>query len=119
MADAKVNYAAFAKFLSHYPEEVTLLRFRELNIRNLLFYQAELVHLGRQLQQIEEKDAVINPDTRKRSNRRWTPLTAVNVTATTTQAGAPSTISDIYREKMLVIRSTLAKYSECPGSVLF
>ena len=49
MAGTKINYTAFAQFLASYPDELTLLRFRELSIRNLLFYQAELVHLARQL----------------------------------------------------------------------
>ncbi|KAF2102617.1 hypothetical protein NA57DRAFT_71605 [Rhizodiscina lignyota] len=130
MTASKVNYAAFAEFLSTPPDELALLRFRELNIRNLLFYQAELVHLGRQLRDIEDLDARLHPEPEKRVNYRWTPAMAsrpsntvahTNLSsATQTTAApnaqiamsAPATTADLYRDKMLEVRETLAKYNE-------
>lgn len=66
MAGTKINYTAVARFLASYPDEMTLLRFRELSIRSLLFYQAELVRLARQLQQLKDYDARMHPEPEKR-----------------------------------------------------
>ena len=56
MATQDINYTAFAKFLGSYPDILAVKRFRELQIRNLLFYQAELAHLEQELQEIEVQD---------------------------------------------------------------
>ena len=116
MAGQNINYTAFAQFLSSYPDELTLLRFRELSIRNLLFYQAELVHLTRQLQQLEDHDAEMHPEPEKRVNHRWTPAMAAKPRESRTSDAdgvtATTTIVDLYCEKILEIRETLTKYSE-------
>ena len=119
MAGTEINYTAFAHFLASYPDELTLLRFRELSIRNLLFYQAELVHLARQLQQLEKYDAEMHPEPENRVNHRWTPAMAAKPRKTRTSGAddvsATATTLDLYCEKILEIRETLAKYSEyCP-----
>ena len=119
MAGTKSNYTAFAHFLASYPDELTLLRFRELSIRNLLFYQAELVHLARQLQQLEKYDAEMHPEPENRVNHRWTPAMAAkpreNRKSGADDVSATTTTLDLYCEKILEIRETLAKYSEyCP-----
>ncbi len=67
----KANYAAFANFLGHHPDQLVLRRFCELNIRNLLFYQAELVHLSRELHYLELKDISLHPNLADRVNYRW------------------------------------------------
>lgn len=75
MAGTKINYTAVAQFLASYPDEMTLLRFRELSIRNLPFYQAELVRLARQvaqLQQLKDYGARMHPEPEKRVNNWWT-----------------------------------------------
>ncbi len=117
MARTIINYTALAQFLASYPDELTLLRFRELSIRNLLFYQAELVHLARQLQQLEDYDAEMHPEPEKRVNHRWTPAMAAKLRESKTSGGADgstttTTTMDLYCEKVLEIRETLAKYSE-------
>ena len=121
MASTKINYTAFAHFLASYPDELTLLRFRELSIRNLLFYQAELVHLARQLQQLEDYDAEMHPEPEKRVNHRWTPAMAAKPReirpSGPDDASATTTTLDLYRVKILEIRETLAKYSEHVPSI--
>lgn len=110
MAGTKINYTAFAQFLASYPDELTLLRFRELSIRNLLFYQAELVHLARQLQQLEDYDAEMHPEPENRVNHRWTPAMAAKPreirTSGADDVSATTTTLDLYCEKILEIRET-------------
>ena len=137
MAHTKVNYAAFADLLSTYSSEIALLRFRELSVRNLLFYQAEFVHLQRQLQQIEDYDASLNPAPEKRVNHRWPPSAMAKTTTVPPQTSgvppsnsiAPSepsgsaasvstNIADLYHEKMLQIRETLENYRECSKTLM-
>lgn len=45
-----------AKLIAKVPEYATFPRFRELNIKNLLYYQVELDGLGQQLTEIEQRD---------------------------------------------------------------
>jgi hypothetical protein len=114
MAAGKINYTAFASFLSSFPDTLAVKRFRELQIRNLLFYQAELAHLGVELEEIEQRDARDTAEASKRANFRWTPLMAQEAPSSTLTPN--TTMSSIYCEKMLQIRSTLASYSECDHS---
>ncbi|KAI1106057.1 hypothetical protein F4804DRAFT_302085 [Jackrogersella minutella] len=106
MAAEKVNYANFVSFLASYPDTLAVKRFRELQIRNLLFYQAELAHLAIELEEIEQRDAKDTADVSARANFRWTPAMAREV-----PSSIPPTISSLYREKMLQIRGTLVSYN--------
>lgn len=108
MADNTSNYKAFAGFLSRHPDVLCLKRFPELQIRNLLFYQAELAHHKLELQEIEDRDTRDSPDPSNRVNYRWNPLMAAENTLQT----ASSTMTSEYCKKMLVIRETLASYSK-------
>lgn len=76
MALENSNYKALANILSSYPDIVAVKRFRELQIRNLLFYQAELAHLELELSDIEQKDAQAATVSSALTNIRWTPLMA-------------------------------------------
>jgi hypothetical protein len=111
MAVGKINYAAFASFLSSFPDTFAVKRFRELQIRNLLFYQAELAHLQVELEEIEQKDASNTAEPSNRANFRWTPSMAQEASLSTLTLNP--TMSSIYCEKMLQIHRTLASYSEC------
>lgn len=119
MADLNVNYTPFTKFLEHHPSDFTLFRFRQLNIKNLLFYQAELAYLQRDLEDIEETDASVHAAADERVNFRWKPLEkaasggAPSIRSQGSRASSPSnpSYSDVYIEKVLEIRETLAKYS--------
>ena len=107
MTPERSNYTAFASFLAEFPDTLALKRFRGLQIRNLLFYQAELAHLQVELEEIEEKDA---GEASKRANYRWTPAMAQN--ALSTEQPQVHDVSSLYGEKMLQIRTTLASYRE-------
>jgi hypothetical protein len=60
MQSEKVNYSALAGFLSSLPEEIAIRRFRELHVQSLLFYQAELVQLQRELRELEDIDSKLH-----------------------------------------------------------
>lgn len=124
MATEDSNYTAFSKFFSQHHSDLSLLRFRELSIRNLLFYQAELAYLQRDLKEIERHDAAKHADPEERVNYRWKPtgytrlpekVTQVQVISTNLSATSDpnhgGSYEDLYIEKMMQIRSTLAKYS--------
>jgi hypothetical protein len=67
------NYAALAGFLSSFPHVLAIKRFRELQIRNLLSYQAELAHLEAELQKLEAEDSAMRSDPCDLANFRWRP----------------------------------------------
>lgn len=100
------NYPAFADWLADYPDTVALKRFRRLQLRNLLYYQAELVSLEYELQMNDDLDAQAFPDATKRVTYRWTASMAEEPVTT------PVTTSAMYRATILKIRETLRKYSE-------
>ncbi|KFA70852.1 hypothetical protein S40288_11613 [Stachybotrys chartarum IBT 40288] len=126
MCPDKSNYAALAGLFSSWPDVLTIRRFRELQIRNLLFYQAELAHLEAELHELEDEDARQNSNPLHRVNFRWTPhMNGVNVTTATAsnhgqgagtsippvQSTPQTTASLLYRDEVLQIRRTLADYS--------
>lgn len=124
MANTDSNYTALSKFLHQHHSDFSLYRFRELNIRSLLFYQAELAHLQRDLEQIEKLDAAKHTDLDKRVTYRWNPNiiaagqlalsqhNTLSPKSPTTSAPRPEgSYGDIYVLKIKEIRETLAKYS--------
>lgn len=102
----RVNYPALADWLGDYPDTVALKRFRKLQLRNLLYYQAELVSLENELQMNDDLDAIAFPDATKRVTYRWSASMAEK------PAAEAATTSALYRATMLKIRETLQKYSE-------
>lgn len=101
MAREEKDYAALASLFSS-SHVCTLKRYRELQIRNLLYYQAELAHLQHELHKIEDRDA--SPST-KHVTSRWTLAMADSI------PGPVETVNTVYSNKMLEIRKTLKKYS--------
>jgi hypothetical protein len=126
MQSEKVNYSALAGFLSSLPEEIAIRRFRELHVQSLLFYQAELVQLQRELRELEDIDSKLHIEVKDRVNYRWqvpppsTQGAHANASGASSNAGAPQApvggggdllLSD-YQAKILQIRETLRKYGE-------
>jgi hypothetical protein len=110
MTSHEANYTAFASFLGSFPDILAVKRFRELQIRNLLFYQAELAHLALELEEIEKTDATSMTEASARANFRWKPSMAQENTSST--PNTTNALSSSYAEKMLLIRRTLTSYSE-------
>ena len=68
------GYRKLAAHLSTYPGEILLRSYRELNIKSLLYYQAELAHLESELNEAETEDAASSDTTRKRYEIDWKDL---------------------------------------------
>lgn len=66
------GYPTLAGYMSKAPESTILRRFVALNTQNLLYYQAELISLEKQLRQ-QESEAAQTPscDPRSRFARDW------------------------------------------------
>lgn len=105
MARDTKDYAALATLFST-SDVCPLNRYRELQIRNLLYYQAELAHLQQELHAIEDKDG--SPST-EHVTSRWT----LEMAGST--AGSVQTMNTKYSNKMLQIRRTLKDYSRFPA----
>lgn len=56
-SDSPRGYPLVANFMGEYPEMAMVRRFRGLNARNLLYLQAELVQIEKELLELEKADA--------------------------------------------------------------
>jgi hypothetical protein len=54
-SSGKDTYTGLSEFMSFYPDCTIFRRFDQGNVENLLYMQAEIVHLQRQLQLVREK----------------------------------------------------------------
>lgn len=114
MAEPKQDYAALAEFLSTWPDAFTLKRFRELQVKNLLFYQAELAHLHSELHEAEVRDA--KEDAKRLPHLQQHVSKWPRRLAEGAIPGPTKTPISMYIDKMLKIRETLKVYSESPAS---
>lgn len=89
------GYAKVAKLMSMYPEFAVFRRFQALNIQNLLYLQAEIIHLEDGLKTIIAEDAE-RPDRRFHSQDWW----------------SLSQDGEEQWESWLELRTKLEKYSE-------
>lgn len=102
------GYTDLVGFLASHHDILTLKRFRELQIRNLLFYQAELANLQQELEIIEVSDARYCAKPKERVGAKWTPSMAVK----TLPSVYKRTHSDEYIDTVLKLRQTLKDYSQ-------
>ncbi|KIW78473.1 hypothetical protein Z517_08309 [Fonsecaea pedrosoi CBS 271.37] len=96
------GYDKLAHLMSHYPEYGIVRRFRELNYRNILYLQAELVQLEAELQSATTADAQSQDPLRQHYGNHF-PLLS-------TSLGAGH---DVQWTTMLEIRGKLEKYNQC------
>ena len=68
------TYSQLSDFMVEYPETYIVRTFSKLNAKNVLYYQAELVHLEQELEEIEEEDATT--PSRQSYCKRWKKLQA-------------------------------------------
>lgn len=97
---ATEGYAAIADYFDHDRNIPILRRFRRLNVLNLLYMQAELFHLERELQSIAEEDATSSDQTRQDFA-----YSILNLRA------SAETVDGFQWEKILEIRTKLEEYS--------
>lgn len=65
------GYSKLAVLMSRNNEVAILRRFGELNFKNLLYLQAELVELEEQLQRLAVSDYASSEGSRKYHNKHW------------------------------------------------
>jgi hypothetical protein len=103
------GYPKIARLMGENPDLAIFRSFRELNARNLLYYQAELVHLEDQLHHIEWDDSRSTDPMASRTSRDWFWMRA---SAETGEGGGQL-------ETVLRIRSILKEYSKLPRMCQF
>ena len=118
------NFTALAQLFSNYPDQLALHRFRAQHVQNLLYHQAELVQLQRDIQELEEKDAKLHPEPEDRVSHFWeVPLKGSlrqhvsgsasptnNPSGISSNSRRPSPIYDQYQKLILQRRAALREY---------
>jgi hypothetical protein len=92
------GYAKIGKLMGRKVEYAIFRRFRDLNVQNVLYLQAELTHLERELDDIRTRDS-LHPD-RLYYNKDWWSLSQSENTEDLEQW-----------DKVLEIREKLSQYS--------
>ena len=65
------GYAKLASFIGQFPEVAVFRRFGALNAQNLLYLQAEIIHLEARFRREASKDAESDDRIRKLSSKQW------------------------------------------------
>ena len=65
------SYTGLSGLMSKHPELFILRSFRDLNIKNILYYEAELAHLECELREVEEEDEAEKTLPRKEYAVNW------------------------------------------------
>jgi hypothetical protein len=65
------SYPKLSSFMTSWPDVAIFRRFGALNAQNLLFLQAEITHLERELQVIRESNALNNDEKGIHGERNW------------------------------------------------
>jgi len=107
------NYVDLCSMMSKHPDVFILRAFSGLNVRNLLYYQAELLHLEQELQEIESEDQSCEESPRKRYAGDWKSLgiTSIDRPAMDGTGTKASPRDSLQWQTFLKIREVLTKYS--------
>lgn len=96
------GYSQLSGVMAAHPEIAVFRTFAILNTQNLLYHQAELVHLEEELRDIAEEDRTSDDPSRKVCDTSWLSLSK------SVEAGG----DPFQWQKILEIRSKLAEYSK-------
>jgi len=94
------GYAKFARMMGEHPEMAIFRAFRALNTKNLLYLQAELVELERDLEVIADLDGASGSAQKEAYAYSWSALSR------SAQEG-----DGLQLQKVLTIRERLKEYS--------
>lgn len=72
------NYSGLSRLMSDNPDLLILRTFRTLNVKNLLYYQAELAHLEHELEEVEKEDRDCDNSLRSEHAVSWKSLKMVD-----------------------------------------
>lgn len=108
------NYLDLSKLMSNYPDVFILRKFSRLNVKNLLYYQAELAYLEQELEEIEDEDRLSDESSRNGYATNWKSLgLRANIKHTSQDSGALRTPRDSLQwQTFLRLREVLNKYSQ-------
>jgi hypothetical protein len=109
------SYSGLAALMATYPETMILRTFSELNKKNLLYYQAEIAGLERELQEIEEEDRRSQVPLHCEYDIRWSSLAREareNDERTRQGASVQHTRDGLQWQVFLKIRRLLFEYSK-------
>ena len=113
------TYSALSRLMSDHPEVLIIRSFSELQIRSLLYYQAELAELEAELEEIEREDCASSDVVRKNFSSHWKSLTATGSSSLTLgdEAASQDVGSRQQWKLVLRIRDALKEYSKqgCKG----
>jgi hypothetical protein len=108
------TYSALSRLMSDHPEALIIRSFSELQIRSLLYYQAELAELEAELEEIEREDCASSDAVRKNFSSHWKSLTATGSSSLTLgdEAASQDVGSRQQWKLVLRIRDALKEYSK-------
>ena len=108
------TYSALSRLMSDHPEALVIRSFSELQIKSLLYYQAELAELEAELEEIEREDFTSSDAARKNFSSHWKSLTATGSSSLTLSDKAASQDLGSRQQWRLVlrIRDALKDYSK-------
>lgn len=108
------TYATLSRLMSDHPEALIIRDFSELQIKSLLYYQAELAELEAELEEIEREDCASSDAVRKNFCSHWKSLTATGSSSLTLSDEAASQDVGSRQQWRLVsrIRVALKEYSK-------
>ena len=100
--------------MSDHPEVLIIRSFSQLQIKSLLYYQAELAELEAELEEIEEEDCTSSDAVRKDFSSHWKSLTTTGSSSLTLSNEAASQDVGSRQQWKLVlrIRDALKEYSK-------
>ena len=99
------GYTQLAALMEAHPEIAIFRRFGRLNAKNLLYLQAELIHLEHRLQKCVDEDAASRDADRTIYDRDWQTLS---------ESGAAPDGDPAQWNTILLIRKRLEEYSMGP-----
>jgi hypothetical protein len=106
------SYSRLSSFMTEEPETYVFRTFNKLNVKNILYYQAELAHLEQELEEIEHADATCGISPRQDYARRWKKLQAgIELSDLDQQPNTQG--AELQWQTFKKIRRVLEKYSKC------
>lgn len=108
------NYSQLSRLMSDHPELLILRKYTDLNVKNLLYYQAELAHLELELQEVESEDRDSGSPPRNGFATSWKTLSTKSGCASlvATDARSREPREDLQWQIFCRIRSVLKDYSK-------
>ena len=100
------GYAKVASMMGRHSELAILRRFGQLNLQNLLYLQAELVHLEAELKVLADADMSFDTSIRNFYSKDWFTLSQSKIDG-----------DDRQWQKVLQIREKLEIYSTLPDTL--